>query len=126
MLFENLYIILKIKAALLGGGGRLCEGSVYNIFALKCGVCSIVAFTVNRLNTGVAFIYFIEILVHLLQCIRGVALYMWRFLVGSSAVRNHERADKNFKSVPRVLLKTKQNFMTVPKCIIDVIETRTI
>ena len=56
---------------------RLCEGSVYNIFALKCGVCSIVAFTVNRLN-AVAFIYFIEILVHRLhlQCIRGVALYM--------------------------------------------------
>ena len=55
---------------------RLCEGSVYNSFALKCGVCSVVAFIVNRLNAGVAFIYFIEILMHLLQCIRGVALYM--------------------------------------------------
>ena len=52
--------------------GRLCEGSVYNIFALKCGVCSIVAFTINRLN-AVAFIYFIEILVHRLQCILSVA-----------------------------------------------------
>ena len=54
---------------------RLREGSVYNIFALKYGVCSIVVFTVNRLN-AVAFIYFIEILVHCLQCIRGVVLYM--------------------------------------------------
>ena len=43
-----------------------------------------------------------------------------------SAVRNTERADKKIKSVPCVLLKTKQNFMTVPKCIIDVMETRTI
>ena len=54
---------------------RLCEDSIYNIFALKCGVFLIIAFTVNRLN-AVAFIYFIKILVHRLQCIRGVALYM--------------------------------------------------
>ena len=67
LLFENLYIFLKIKAALLG------EGSVYNIFALKCGVCSIAAFTINLRLSAVAFIYFIEILVHRLQRIRDVA-----------------------------------------------------
>ena len=65
---------------------RLCEGSVYNTFALKCGVCSIAAFTVNLRLSVVAFIYFIEILVHRLQCIRSVALYMERFLVGFSEV----------------------------------------
>ena len=89
---------------------RLCEGSVYNIFALKC---SITAFTVNLRLSAVAFIYFIEILVHRLQCIRGVALYMQRFQVRFSAVRNTERADKKIKSVPRVFLKTKQNFRSV-------------
>ena len=73
LLFENLYIILKIKPHCWVR--RLCEGSVYNIFTLKRGVCSIVEFTVNRLN-AVAFIYLIEILVHRLQCIRDVALYM--------------------------------------------------
>ena len=41
-----------------------------------CGVCSIAAFTVNLQLSAIVFIYFIEILVHHLQCIRGVALYM--------------------------------------------------
>ena len=42
------------------------------------------------------------------------------------SLRNTDGADKKIKSVPRVLLKTKQNFITVPKCIIDVMETRTL
>ena len=76
------------------------ESSVYNVFA----------FTVNLRLSAVAFIYFIEILVHRLQCIRGVGAvhvaFPGRFLLQLETLT--ERADKKIKSVPRVFLKTNK------------------
>ena len=73
LLLENLNII-QIKAALLG---------YYNIFALKCGVCSIAAFTVNPRLSAVALIYFNVILVRRLFEVRRL-FGVWR-LVKTSA-----------------------------------------
>ena len=48
-------------------------------------------------------------------------------LASLSAVRNTEWAEKKVKTVAQVFLKTKtKTFMTVPKCVIDMVEKRTI
>ena len=78
---------------------RLCEGSVYNIFALKCGVCSIAAFTVNLRLSAVASLAVYS------GCGAVHVAFPGRFLTLKERTRK--------SSVPRVFLKTEQNFRSV-------------